>query len=302
MTTTYRPIEKDDLKNVARVFVASLNQRHIESGLAPIVDLEDTEAWTSMWENERRPLFEHVSAHEGAGWLAEDDGEIVGYARSIQRDHVCQLTELFVLPGKQKAGLGRELLTRAFAQVESPARLILANSNPAALSRYMRAGVYPVCSIFDLEKKPQPRPYETDLEIKPMSPGPELEACLNQIDSTLLGYTRPQEHRWLGEQRKGFVYSRAGAPVGYAYVGRWSGPMAALEDTDMPAILAHAETVAADSEETFGLMVPLPNRSAVMHGLDAGFRFDSGHTMYFMADFSPPGLDRYVFSLPGFFT
>ncbi len=103
MATTYRPIEKGDLKDIARVFVASLNQRHLEAGMAPLVDLEDAEAWTAMWENERRPLFEHVSAHEGAGWLAEDESEIVGYARSIQRDHVCQLTELFVLPTKQKA-------------------------------------------------------------------------------------------------------------------------------------------------------------------------------------------------------
>ena len=302
MSLVYRPVEKADLQAIARVFAASLNQRHLETGLEPIVDLADETAWKAMWENERRPLFEHVSAHNAVGWLAEEDGEVLGYARSIQRGDVCQLTDFFVHPDRQLAGLGRELLSRAFEQVKSPSRLILANSNPAAISRYMRAGVYPFCTIFDFERKARPVSIETDLQIGSLaSEARELEA-LNQIDQALLGYTRPQEHTWLGSQRERFVFFRNGAPVGYGYAGKWSGPIAALDEADVPAIMAHVETSIAQSEATFSVMLPLPNRTGMAYLLDQDFRLDTGHTMYFMADFAPPGLDRYIFSMPGFFT
>lgn len=302
MPTTYRPIEKADLKDIGRVFVMSLNHRHEQMGEAPVVDLDDAEAWEDVWQNIRRPLFEHVSAHAGTGWLAEQDGEISGYARSIQRDGVCQLTELFVAPDKQLAGVGRELLLRAFVQVESPSRLILANNNPAALSRYMRAGVYPVCAIFDVERKARRISIETSLETRPISADAATIECLNQIDRAILGYIRPEEHAWLCTQRTGTLFLRQGVPAGYAYAGRWNGPIAALEASDMPALLAHAETIAAETGETFGLMVPVPNRTAMLHAVNQGFALSDAHTMYFMADFSPPGLDRYILSMPGFFT
>lgn len=302
MSPVYRPIETADLKNIARVFVASLNQRHLDTGLEPIVDLTDEAAWNTMWEKERRPLFEHVSAHSAVGWLAEDDGEVLGYARSIQRDHVCQLADFFVHPDKQLAGLGRELLNRAFEQVDSPSRLILANTNPAALSRYMRAGVYPLDTIFDFERKARPVSVETDLEISSLPSETETLEALNKIDKTLLGYTRPQEHIWLAQQRNRHMFFRNGAPVGYGYAGRWSGPMAALDTNDMPAIMAHVETDAAQSDATFTVMVPLANRAVMAYLIDQGFQLDTGHSMFFMADFTPPGLDRYLFSLPGFFT
>ncbi|MEM8686410.1 MAG: GNAT family N-acetyltransferase [Pseudomonadota bacterium] len=254
-----------------------------------------------MWQNVRRPLFEHVSAHAGTGWLAEQNGQVKGYARTIQREHVCQLTELFVLPEQQREGLGRELLHRAFISTESRSKLILANNNPAAISRYLRSGVYPVSTIFDLERKAQAQPIQTDLEARPIVADPNTLSALNEIDRNLLGYVRQEEHAWLLTQRSGFLYWRGDSPQGYAYAGHWSGPMACLSAGDMPAILAHAETIAADKGENFCLMVPMSNKSAMLHLIERSFKLDPGHTMYFMADFSPPGLDRYIFSMPGFF-
>lgn len=301
MPITYRPIETADLEAIGRVFIESLNHRHAEIGEPPLVDLNDAAAWSAMWQNIRRPLFEHVSAHAGTGWLAAERGEIIGYARSIQRDGVCQLTDLFVRPQAQGAGLGRELLLRTFVQIESPSRLILANNNPAALSRYMRAGVYPVCAIFDVEREARAVPVDSDLEAHAIAGDAASIECLNQIDKAVLGYVRPEEHSWLCSQRSGFLFFRQGVPAGYAYAGRWSGPIAALEPSDMPALIAHTETAAAKTGETFVLMIPLTNRTAMLHAVNTGFRVESAHTLYFMADFSPPGLDRYIFSMPGFF-
>ena len=301
MAPLYRPIQQTDLKDIAGVFIESLNHRQVEAGLAPLVDLSDPAAWETMWQEVRRPLFEHVSSHAGTGWLAEQDGQVIGYARTIQRETVCQLTELFVLPDRQRNGVGAELLERTFIDVESPSKLILANSNPAAISRYLRSGVYPVCTIFDLNRKAEAQPLQTDLEARAITPDGDLLASLNEVDRAILGYTRPEEHSWLMSQRSGFLYFRGKQPQGYAYAGPWNGPMAALDPEDMPAVLAHAESIASAAGENFCLMVPVPNRSAMLHLVERRFKLDPEHTMYFMADFSPPGLDRYIFSMPGFF-
>src|SRR5438045_860722 len=49
-------------------------------------------------------------------WVAEDtaSGRLVGFARSIERDGLLELTEFFVLPDRQSRGVGRALLERAF--------------------------------------------------------------------------------------------------------------------------------------------------------------------------------------------
>ena len=90
--------------------------------------------------------------------------------------------------------------------------------------------------------------------------------------------------------------------MGYGYVGRWSGPFALLDPQDFPAVLAHAENELAGKFETFTLMIPMHNRAALLYALDRKFRFDDTFMMLFMANHTPPGLDRYVSSMPGFFT
>jgi hypothetical protein len=49
----------------------------------------------AAWDR-RRPLYEHLAQTAEHLWIAEDDGRPVGYARSILRDGVRELTELFV--------------------------------------------------------------------------------------------------------------------------------------------------------------------------------------------------------------
>jgi hypothetical protein len=53
----------------------------------------DPDAWEL-----RRPLFEHLARTADHLWLAEDDGRPIGYARSILRERVRELTELFLPP------------------------------------------------------------------------------------------------------------------------------------------------------------------------------------------------------------
>jgi len=61
----------------------------------------------------RRPLFDHLAATGELWWIAEDEstGDPVGYARSVLRDGVRELTEFFVLPAAQSSGIGRGSLS-----------------------------------------------------------------------------------------------------------------------------------------------------------------------------------------------
>lgn len=302
MTLRFRRFGLADLEPVGRTFAAALNELLVEAGGSPYVDLDDDSAWTAAWERDRRALFEHLSANPGEAWLAEEEGAVLGYARSSLRDGVLQLTEFFVHPERQRGGLGRELIARAFDTPEAEAKIVIATTRAAALARYLKSGVYPISVICDLEKQAEPVAFETDLAIEPLEDTPETLAALNAIDKEVLGFRRPADHRWLMADRRGFLYRRAGAPVGYGYLGRWSGPFALLDPADQPAVLAHAETEAAAEGGSITLMVPMANRVALDCLLARGYRFDDGFLMLFMTDHLQPRLDRYLCALPGFFT
>ena len=215
---------------------------------------------------------------------------------------MCQLTEFFVLPNQQSKGVGTELFKRAYASVEARTRTILSTTHPAAMARYLKSGVYPVCPVFALERVPHPVPFETDLEIREIDRKLETLEQLNAIDVAVLGYRRTVDHAWLMEHRRGSLYFRQNKPVGYGYVGRWSGPFALLQPTDYPAVLAHAETAAAETQSSFMLLVPAANQTATSCLLGRGFKFDDGFVSLFMTDATRPRLDSYVCAMPGFFT
>jgi GNAT superfamily N-acetyltransferase len=63
-----------------------------------------------------RPYLSHLAAHAAEWWIAEDacDGALVGHARSVQREGLFELSELFVKPSAQSAGVGKSLMERAF--------------------------------------------------------------------------------------------------------------------------------------------------------------------------------------------
>ncbi len=65
-----------------------------------------------------QPLYALLAEIAAEWWVAEDDaGRLIGYARSIERGAgygLFELSEFFVRPGHQSAGVGRALLERAF--------------------------------------------------------------------------------------------------------------------------------------------------------------------------------------------
>jgi GNAT superfamily N-acetyltransferase len=265
------------------------------NGQTPIT-VGDPKNWEGV-----RSMFEHLGRTAEHFWFAELDGLPIGYARSILRDGVRELTEFFVLPDQQSSGVGRELLARAFPADGARHRSIIATTNPQSLSHYLRAGVTPRFPIFSFSRKPAPVIVSSDLVIEPMTSLDSVRTDLNQLDNEILGYERAVDHAWLLEERRGFAYRRAGRLVGYGYTGINNGPFALANSEDFPAVLAHAETQAADRRaEKIEFEVPLTNRAAVDHLLQRHYIMDIIFTFY-MSDAPLGRLENYLVNNPPIF-
>lgn len=299
--TRYRPGTAADTRTCFDIFEVTVDDLGRRTGGGANSTLGDPNAFEI-----RRPMFEHLAATADQWWVAEDDatGRAVGYARSIVRDGVRELTEFFVLPDAQSAGVGRGLLERTFPDEGVRHRAIVATIDPRAIARYLRAGLDARVPMIGLEGAPRDERLATDLVREPVDPvDPPLEA-LADVDRRLLGFRRDEDHRWLASQRSGVVYRRGASLVGYGYHPTrplWGGPYAALEAADLAVLIADGEAAAfAAGHATVTFDVALTARPALDHLLGRGFRVDP-FVMLFFTDGPVDGLDRYVLTSPPFF-
>jgi ribosomal protein S18 acetylase RimI-like enzyme len=294
---TIRPGTPDDTYNVFLVFretLPQLLQMQGEDGST----VTDPQAMAQAWEEEES-IYRHLAATADEFWIAEQAGRAVGYARSIVRDNHRELTEFFVLPSVQSAGLGKALLARAFPP-EPSGRSIIATPNVRAQALYLRAGVYPRFAFYYMSITPRPLSVAGDLRIEPVSGTAAALDTLDAIDQAVIGYRRREEHRWLMTNRAAYLYLRGDRPVGFGYVGGQSGPFALLDPADFPAVLTQAEASCAEQgQDHFGLFVPTVNCHAIDHLLAHGFRI--GRFVPTYLDSGQPGrFDCYIGTSPPF--
>jgi len=298
MTIVYRSGTLEDSFAVFQVFLKSIMDYGNRMNVMAITGGNDPAKLNSLWES-RKPLFDFLAEHASQFWLAERNGEILGYARSIEHDGHQELTEFFVAPDQQSAGVGSGLLSRAFADTGAKYRTIIATLDERALFNYMRMGVYGRIMLKYFNRKAEKVSVETDLRIEPLNLEVHLDD-LHRIDRDLLSHTRAEIHRWLAGRREGFVYKRNGEVVGYGYVGGSHGPFAVLNADDFPAILAHAESRAAEKDEDFGVSVPLVNQQAVDHFVRRKYQVDS-FTTVLMSNVAFGKFENYLTFAPEFF-
>lgn len=298
----YRRGTPDDSRLAFDIFVPTIDDLGRRTGGgANATAAEPSTAWDI-----RRPLFEHLAATADEWWFAHDEatGEAVGYARSIMRDGVRDLTEFFVLPAAQAGGIGRELLARAFPVEGARHRSIVATIDPRAIARYLRTGLPGPVPMAFVEGPPRAIELATDLVREPIPADDVPVTDLATIDRAVLGYARDVDHRWLASQRPGWLYRRSGRAVGYGYHPSrpsWGGPYAAVDPTDLPVLLADGESAAAaagHASVTFDLA--LTARIAWDHVLGRGFRIDP-FVMLFFTDGPTAGLEGYCLTSPPFF-
>lgn len=231
------------------------------------------------WWASTELIYRFLATNAAEWWIAEDlhTRQMLGYARSIERGGLFELTEFFVRPGQQSRGLGRTLLDLAFPMGRGEIRVIVATGDPRAVARYYATDTVAQFPIFTLAAAPASVALDGRLTSIALAPGTTDVAKTVDLERAVLGYDRgADEFDWLLGLREGHLYHRGGRPVGFAFVGKGgAGPVAALDPTDMPGILLHVESRAhALGVDKLELDVPSVNADAVRHLLGRGFRLD----------------------------
>ncbi|HEX5807873.1 MAG TPA: GNAT family N-acetyltransferase [Anaerolineales bacterium] len=298
MKIHYRKGTLEDSHAVFRVFVRTLMEYSARMNVMAITGGNDPEVIEALW-NKRRSMFEFLASTAAQFWVAEKDGEIVAYARSIEHGGLQELTEFFVSPDQQSAGVGGELLRRAFPLSGARYRTIIATLDERALYRYMKLGVYGRFPLKYFSRKAETVDVETDLTIEPLQLKRHIDQ-ISEIDRRILNHGRAHLHHWIAADRQGFVYQRGGDIVGYGYVGSSSGPFALLDGDDFPAVLAHAESLMAEQGKDFGAEAPLLNEKAVHYFVHRKYEIDS-FSAIFMSNVPFGRFENYLCFSPEFF-
>lgn len=249
-----------------------------------------------------QPMYEHLAAEAAEWWVAEDPGtgRIAGYARSVERGGLFELSEFFVHPERQSAGVGRGLLERAFPLGRGEVRAIIATTDVRALRRYHAAGTFARFPIAALEGPPAAdAPIDPGLEVAEAT-ADDIPA-LRRIEAEVLEFERGDMFAWLLGDRAGYRYRRDGRDAGFAFVGeRGIGPIATLDPADQAGILSHVERVAAAiGRKEVGFEVPMVNEVAMTHLLARGFRMDTFFT-FFLSSRPFGHFDRFIGFAPPF--
>lgn len=223
-----------------------------------------------------KPFVTHLAEHAAEWWIAEDcaDGKMIGYARSVERDGLFELSELFVRPDKQSAGIGKLLLEKAFPSGRGEVRVVIATNDVRGLARYYGAGTAARFATFSLTGQPKrtgAEGYEA-VRVGPAEIG-EFEA----MERAVVGYARHADYPWLLENREIYAYRHAGRTIGFGcFSETGQGPIVALEPDHQPAILLHLETLAhSRGMESISFQVPSINVIVMHHLLERGYKIDS---------------------------
>lgn len=166
--------------------------------------------------------------------VAEDSGEIVGFAISQNREDLWYLATYGVLPDRQGKGIGKRLMDAVLAHAGGRPGLFSSTVHPAATRRYRLAG---------FKLYPQMRMVGTvDRSTLPVVNGlregrrDDLE-WMDRLDSDLRGAGHGPDHEYMLDTLRLMVTGAADRP-GYVYVD---------DERGRPALLAAADPETAQS-------------------------------------------------------
>jgi GNAT superfamily N-acetyltransferase len=254
-----RPATAADLEAEHAVFDAAMAELRSRRG-AP---------WTPRaWEPEGRwaTVHHHLLAHDGGrAAVAEEGGEVVGFAAAWVRSDVWFLAALFVHPAHQGRGAGRALLDAVW-DGEHPRRATVTEAiQPVSNALYAGRGLIPATPVLELEGTPAATaPQE-------LEPAVADAAALAAIDAAAYGFDRAADHGvWARTSATARMWTRAGRPVAYAYARPGGiGPVAALTPADAAGAL-RAELARCDGPTS--LSIPGSAAEMVAVAVAAGLR------------------------------
>jgi ribosomal protein S18 acetylase RimI-like enzyme len=240
MPIVYRPARAQDLERAEALVIASINDLTVRHGFGPMASAQP-------------PTFQLFSLKDDPDglWVADDGGEIVGFAWSWVCGSLWFLAQLFVAPTQQGRGIGNELIQRTFEQARKAGAtdkaLITFTFNRVSQGLYIRHGLFPKMPIYFLggaTERVAAGPMETPLRAVAIETSPQHNAQLAGIDVGTLGVSRAKHHRYLIDDgvAKGVLLYDGEDCVGYAYVSANGhiGPLAVTRADRMDAAFTAA--------------------------------------------------------------
>ncbi len=240
---------------------------------------------------------------------------IIGFGAAARREGVWFLSMLFVRPGEQGAGLGRALLARMMPADDVILATATDRAQPISNALYATYGMVPRMPLLNLVGRPtdasdvEPLPAGvTALPFAATASGSrsgeghrDLDAAVAALDTEVLGFAHPLDHRFLRDEgRLGYLYRAAdGSTVGYGYTSEAGrvGPVAVRDQAMLSGVLGHLLTVVTPRGAS-AVWVPGRADQAVVALLRAGLRLEGFPVLLCwtrrFADFS-----RYVPISPG---
>src|SRR5262245_47399314 len=242
MPIIYRPAHATDLVRADELVVASINDLTERHGFGKIA-------------SPRPPPFQLFSLKDDRDglWVADDDGEMVGFAWSWVCADLCFLAQLFISPERQGSGIGNELIKRTWGPAQAKGAtnkaLITFTFNTVSQGLYLRHGMFPRFPIYffsvtsdRLKERPEGAQFrsvkleETSLDLRHFA----------VIDAQALGISR-EKHRYLikDPSTEGILLYQGDACVGYAYIAEGHiGPLAVAHSDHMALAFRTALAIA----------------------------------------------------------
>jgi ribosomal protein S18 acetylase RimI-like enzyme len=297
MPIIYRPARSTDLVQADELVVGSMNDLSERHGFGKIA-------------SPRPPPFQLFSLKDDPDglWVAEHEGQMVGFAWSWVCGDLWFLAQLFVSPAQQGSGIGTELINRTWEPAQNKGAtdkaLITFTFNTVSQGLYLRHGMFPRFPIYFFSvaserlkglEGPQFR------YMKLEETGSHLR-LLADIDARTLGVSREKHHRYLinDQSTTGVLLYRGDTCVGYAYVADGHiGPIAVAQSDNMGTAFKTALAMAAGSGTSqVSAFLSGVSRAALSAAVEAGMRITLPMVLMSSRDFG--NWAQYLPRNPGF--
>lgn len=298
MPVVFRSARAAELQRAEELVVRSINDLTERHGFGPMAILRPPDFQLFCLKNDVDGL-----------WVAESDGEIVGFALSWVCSDLWFLAELFVAPGHQGRGVGSELLARTFEHATKAGAttkgLITFTFNVVSQGLYIRHRLFPRLPIYlvSVARGALVASLQGDkLRITPIEPTASHLKTLTQLDVSTLGISREKHHRYLlnDSTMKGALLHDGDDCMGYAYVSATGhvGPLAVAQVSEMgPAFRTALDLAAASGAAQVSAFLPGVNE-ALGIAVERGMRITFPMVLVSTRDFGD--WTRYLPRNPGF--
>jgi GNAT superfamily N-acetyltransferase len=264
-----RTLEESDFPACCEIFDESFDALHSK------YELGDGESASIDWLP--RTLGHFLGTDPEGGRIALQGDRAVGFASSVTRDDYWFLSFLFVRPDVQEQGMGRRLLEELLPSGGVKATVV-ESFQPVSTGLYASVGMSPRSVKYWLSgvSRVESLPVLSDKVRKSTLDG-EDESVVDELDRSVLGFTRRRDHEWWREDSvSGFAYRDDDRLVGYAYADEESGyigPVLAVDEQHLCIVVADLIRASSKPSEA---VVNLSGESSLLLAMliRAGARID----------------------------